>query len=95
MSIEARSSSVNALGRVVVLVIAVLLGLFAGVLAVSLGVFLGRSWTIDAQAGDLIGGVLVFGGLLSACLYALFHSLVNLQQRLTGEFNSSGAKAPH
>jgi hypothetical protein len=93
MSAEPQSSSVNALGRASILVVAMLLGVFAGVLAVSLGVFLGRSWT-DAQAGDLLGGALVFGGLLSACLYAILHSLVNLRQRLTGEFKSSGAKAP-
>jgi hypothetical protein len=77
----------SSLGRVVVLVAAVLLGLFAGVLAVGFGVFLGRSWSIDAGTRDVAGAVIT-GGLLSACLYALFHSLVQLRRRLNGELES-------
>jgi hypothetical protein len=94
MSSETNSAPGNVLGKAAVLVVAVLLGLFAGVLAVAFGVLLGRSWTIDAETSDLIG-VLVTGGLLSACLYALLHSLVQLQRRLTGEFNPNGTKAIH
>jgi hypothetical protein len=84
--------SLPVLGRVAVLVAGVRLGLFAGVLAVSFGVFLARSWTIGAQSSDLIV-VLVFGGLLSACLYALLYSLVQVQRRFTSDSSSSPTKA--
>jgi len=79
----------RSLGRVAVVVVAILLGLFAGVLAVAFGVFLGRRWSGDAGTSDFSGG-LITGGLLSACLYALFHSLVQLHRRLSGEMESEG-----
>ena len=86
MSSETQSFSVNLFGRVAVLVAAVLLGLFAGVLAVSFGVFLSRSWAIGVQTTaalrEFLLVALIFVGLLSACLYSLLYSLVQLQRRL-------------
>ena len=87
MSSKTRLSPIIVLGRVVVLVIAVVLGLFTGVVAVSFGVFLSHSWTSGVQTSDLIAV------LLSACVYALLYSLVQLQRRLIGELNSGATRA--